>query len=291
VTVALSGDGGDENFAGYERYAANKISSILDKIIPPFVIKALLPSVMKLPHGPDSTDIFWRLKRFLQGLPFPPEARNGHWLSHFDGEMKHGLLTDEFRDAVQDKDSMAFLFERFREAVAGDFLDKSLYADVMMYLADDLLVKMDVASMSNSLEVRSPFLDHKFMEFAAKIPSNLKMKGLRSKYILKRSLGRLLPAQILGRKKMGFIVPLARWFREELREMLYDVILDRRAMNRGYFRRKEVRRMIDEHVSGKWNWHYHIWNLLMLELWHQMFIDRDGNLDAQVATSPQDKFF
>ncbi|MBA3019134.1 MAG: asparagine synthase (glutamine-hydrolyzing) [Proteobacteria bacterium] len=273
VTVVLNGDGGDENFAGYGRYAANEMALKLGKIFSPSLVKALLPLIMKFPHGSDPDNFFWRLKRFLQEFILSPELRNGHWLCHFTTEMKQEILTDDFKSSIEDIDSFGLLLEKFREAVAEDFLDKALYADVMMYLPDDLLVKVDIASMANSLEARSPFLDHRFMEFVAKIPSRLKLKGTIGKYILKKALTNILPDQILKREKMGFGVPIDHWFRNELKGMAYDTILSKKALDRGYFKKEALRKILDEHSSGKWNWHNHIWNLLMLELWHQMFID------------------
>ncbi len=273
VTVVLNGDGGDETFAGYGRYAANEMALKLGKIFPPSLVKALLPLIMKFPHGSDPNNFFWRLKRFLQEFILSPELRNGHWLCHFTTEMKGEILTDDFKKSVENIDSFGLLLEKFREAVAENFLDKALYADVMMYLPDDLLVKVDIASMANSLEARSPFLDHKFMEFVAKIPSGLKLRGRTGKYILKRALTNILPDKILKRKKMGFGVPIDHWFRNELKDMAYDTILSKKAIDRGYFKKEALRKILDEHSSGKWNWHNHIWNLLMLELWNQMFID------------------
>lgn len=273
VTVVLNGDGGDENFAGYGRYAANEMALKLGKIFSPSLVKAILPLIMRFPHGSDPNNFFWRLKRFLQEFTLSPELRNGHWLCHFTTEMKQEILTDDFKSSIEDIDSFGLLLEKFREAVAEDFLDKTLYADVMMYLPDDLLVKVDIASMANSLEARSPFLDHRFMEFAARIPSQLKLKGRSGKYILKNALADLLPGKILNRKKMGFGVPIDHWFRNELKDMAYDTILSKKALDRGYFKKEALRKILDEHSSGKWNWHNHIWNLLMLELWHRMFID------------------
>ena len=280
VTVILNGDGGDENFAGYGRYAANEFSRKIHNFFPTPAARAILPFVMLLPHGKDPKNFFWRLKRFLQEYLKSPELRNGHWLCHFTNEMKSELYTDGFTDKVS-VDSFELLFDKYRDAEADSFLDKTLYADVMMYLPDDLLVKVDVASMANSLEARSPFLDHEFMEFVAGIPSELKLKGRTTKYILKEALRGILPDEVLFREKMGFGVPIDHWFRNELRDMAYDVILSERAIARGYFKKEAVEKILDEHVSGKWNWHYHIWNLLMLELWHRMFIDQDVNMISE----------
>ncbi|MFC1825836.1 asparagine synthase (glutamine-hydrolyzing) [Thermodesulfobacteriota bacterium] len=273
VTVVLNGDGGDENFAGYGRYPSNEMALKLSKIIPPSFIKALLPLVLRFPHGSEPNNFFWNLKRFLQEFTLSPELRNGHWLSHFTTEMKDEILADDFKTEIANIDSYELLFEKFRETDAEDFLDKTLYADVMMYLPDDLLVKMDIASMANSLEARSPFLDHEFMEFVARIPSRFKLKFRTGKYILKSALSGLLPEKIIKRKKMGFGVPVDHWFRDELKDMAYDTILSQKSINRGYFKKNALQKILDEHVSGKWNWHNHIWNLLMLELWHKMFVD------------------
>jgi len=142
-----------------------------------------------------------------------------------------------------------------------------------MYLPDDLLVKIDVATMANGLEGRSPFLDHEFMEFVAAIPAEYKLKGTTTKHILKEALRELLPADILLREKMGFAVPLDHWFRNELKEMAYDTLLGRRCIERGLFNPQFVKAMLDDHVAGRWNWRDHIYNLLMLELWHREFVD------------------
>jgi asparagine synthase (glutamine-hydrolysing) len=273
VTVVLNGDGGDENFAGYGRYAANAFSQQLHRFFPSSAARLLLRAIMPLPHGKDPTNIVWRGKRFLQEYIKPDEERNAHWLCHFSTDMKAGLYTPAFSEQVGGTDSFELLYERYREAQADDFLDRTLYADAMMYLPDDLLVKVDVASMANSLEARSPLLDHEFMEFAARIPSGLKLKGRTTKHILKEALRGILPDEVLFREKMGFGVPIDHWFRGELREMAYDTLLGTRAAARGYFRQEEVRRILGEHTSGAWNWHSHVWNLLMLELWHRMFID------------------
>ena len=157
--------------------------------------------------------------------------------------MKKWLYTDDFSSKVSSADSFGLLTGKYSDAPADNFLDKTLYADVMMYLPDDLLVKVDVASMSNSLEARSPFLDHEFMEFAARIPAELKLKGRTTKYILKEALKGILPDEILFREKMGFGVPIDRWFRNELKEMAYDTLLSDRAIQRGYFKKEAVKKI------------------------------------------------
>ncbi len=273
VTVILNGDGGDENFAGYGRYALNAFSEKVRKVFPASLVKALRPLFMLLPHGGNPNSIIWRLKRFSQTYVRSPERRNADMLLHFMAEMKNELYTEAFREEVSGTDSFDLLLKKFREAGADNLLERTLYSDVMMYLPDALLVKVDVASMAHALEARSPFLDHEFMEFAARIPASLKLKGTTTKHILKEALRGILPDEVLFREKMGFGVPLDYWFRNELKEMAYDTLLGDRATGRGYFRRDYVRKILDEHVSGRWNWQYHIFDLLMLELWHREFID------------------
>ena len=273
VTVVLNGDGGDEDFAGYERYVANALAERLMRFIPASAAGAMLSVLMLLPRRRSSMSFVWKLKRFLQEYPSEPFLRNAHWLSHFTPAMKSGLYTPEFAEAVDEHDSYALLDRHFREAEADRMLDRALYADTMMYLPDDLLVKVDVAAMAHSLEARSPFLDQQFMEFAARIPADLKLRGRVTKYILKKAFRGILPDTVLSRPKQGFTVPLDAWFRGELKAMAYDVLMSERSMNRGYFRPERVRMILDEHSSGSWNWQNHIWNLLMLELWHRMFID------------------
>ena len=209
-------------------------------------------------------------------LALSPELRNAGWLTHFNNEMKDELYTEDFREKTAGIDSISIILDRYAHAESDNFIDSTLYADVTLYLADTLLVKMDIASMAHSLEARSPFLDHELMEFAARIPAHLKLHKGRTKIILKNTFKDILPDDIIKRKKMGFGVPLDHWFRNELKEMAYDTLLSKRCAERGYFNENFVKKILDEHVSGTWNWQYHIYNLLMLELWHQQFIDSNS---------------
>jgi asparagine synthase (glutamine-hydrolysing) len=154
-----------------------------------------------------------------------------------------------------------------------DVVDRALMADTSNYLPNDLLVKVDIASMAASLEARSPFLDHKVMEFAASLPATYKLRGLTTKYLLKRALRELLPEENLTRRKMGFGVPISHWFRGELKEFLSDSILSGRAQQRGYFNPEVVHQLVNQHADGRRDYAPQLWTLLMLELWHREFID------------------
>jgi asparagine synthase (glutamine-hydrolysing) len=207
-----------------------------------------------------------------------PAERYVQWLCYFTPEMKDALYTTDFLHQTAGSDSVRLLADIFNHAPAESLLEKSLYADVMLYLPGDLLVKVDIASMAHSLEARSPFLDHKVMEFAASLPPHLKLRGTQTKYLLKKSFAGMLPPDILYRKKMGFGVPLHRWFQRELKQAVYDVLLDSRTTRRGCFRKDYVQALLDEHVQRKADHSYRIWALFYFELWQRMHIDKSDVL-------------
>ncbi len=274
VTVALNGDGGDESFAGYERYVAEHLASYYEKI-PLFLREKIVKrAVNLLPYREYRWSISRRLKRFINGVSDEPARRYVQWLSYFNNDMKKGLYTQAFAMEVASCDSVDITSDMYGRSDAENALEKILFTDVMLYLPYDLLAKVDIASMANSLEARSPFLDHKVMEFAASLPPELKLRGLQTKYILKEAFRSRLPEEIINRKKMGFGVPLNRWFRQELRTAAYEILLSKRTMERGYFNRGAVKQLLDEHVSFQADNSYRIWALLFLELWHRMFIDK-----------------
>ncbi|MCK5595138.1 asparagine synthase (glutamine-hydrolyzing) [bacterium] len=273
VTVALNGDGGDESFAGYPRYKAVKLAKYYEKF--PQSIRNMVNGIaMKLPYSTEQKTVLRRFRRFAESMNYSPERRYIRWISIFDNERKKELYASSFREAVQGIDSFGYAESYYNNNSYSDFLDRTLFVDIMTYLPGDLLVKMDIAAMANSLEARSPFLDHKFMEFAASIPPNLKLKGLSGKYILKKAFSKLVPASILKRRKMGFGVPISHWFRNELKDYLRDELLSRRCLERGYFQTKYLKLIIDEHINGRYDHGYRLWALLNLELWQQMFIDK-----------------
>jgi asparagine synthase (glutamine-hydrolysing) len=279
VTVALNGDAGDENFAGYDRYLANVLAGRYERI-PQVLRRSFEALVRAIPAPARSRTFLSRGKRFFEALAEPPERRYARWVSHFHPTLKAELCTEDFQRAAGGSDSVEMLLDVYRASDAPDFIDATLDVDVNTYLPNDLLVKVDIATMAHGLEGRSPLLDHEFMEFCASLPSHYKLRGRVKKYIFKKAVRGLLPQEIIERPKMGFGVPLETWFRRDLREMAYDLLLSPRAMGRGYFRKDVVQRLLDEHVQGLRAWHYPLWNLLMLELWHQMFIDNSNQLSA-----------
>jgi asparagine synthase (glutamine-hydrolysing) len=274
VTVALNGDGGDESFAGYERYIADRLAGYY-QIVPAILREKIIRRLVEaLPHSENRRNFFRRLKRFVRGISDQPERRYVRWICFFDNEMKEDLYCDEFKELIKGIDSFDLTVQWYEKADGNNFLDRTLFVDVMSYLPEDLLVKVDIASMTNSLEARSPFLDHKLMEFAASLPSKLKLNRVVTKYLLKQSFKGILPEEVLGRKKMGFGVPLDRWFRTDLKEMVCDTLLSSSALQRGYFKSTSIESLLNEHITLKADHSYRIWALLFLELWHRMFIDR-----------------
>jgi asparagine synthase (glutamine-hydrolysing) len=271
VTVVLSGDGGDENFAGYPRYAF---------------------------HGQFGQQGGWfaKLQQWLGGLwawqaftrqqqlwkdpgalrAFSPRLFSYYWrITQVHELYQANLYTDGMKAATAAYPAFRLILEKYRASDARSFLDALLNLDLDLYLPDTLMAKVDIASMAHSLETRAPMLDHQFLEFVAKIPADLKLKdGRQSKYIFKKAAEPFLPREIIYRPKMGFGVPTDHWFREDLKDLVNDTLLSPKATGRGYFRRNSLEKMLAEHQSGKKNWQYVIWNLLMLELWHQMFIDQ-----------------
>jgi asparagine synthase (glutamine-hydrolysing) len=271
VTVALNGDGGDENFGGYDRYLANKLALGVSRL-PQFILKLILKLLEPLPESTARRDYLRLFKRFWRALLLPNSHRNIKWNSIFDNQEKEALYSPSLQALFKEKDVFEYQARQF-EKLKSDFLDKLLYADATTYLPEDLLVKVDIATMANSLEARSPFLDHKLVEFASRIPAHLKIKGFESKYILKKTLSSLLPPAVLSRPKMGFGVPVGKWFRFELKDFIQDFLLSPKFLNRGYFNPTQIKRLLQEHLSGARDHGPKLWTLLNLELWQREFID------------------
>jgi asparagine synthase (glutamine-hydrolysing) len=271
VTVALNGDGGDELLAGYERHWAARVAARYDTI-PRFVRHGLIRPLIPLVPEPRQRRAFLRrAKRFMAAAHLPVFDRYLHWVGAYTPAQKLGLYRREFVDTLDGNDSGHWLREALAPEPHLDPVDAVLRADTLLYLPEDLLAKVDIASMANSLEARSPFLDHRLVEFCAALPSNLKLRGRTSKWLLRRVMHDRLPPPILTRSKMGFGVPVGDWLRGELRPLLEDTLLSSGAALGGYFRPEAVRGLVDEHLTHRADRTPHIWALLMLELWLREF--------------------
>lgn len=283
VTVVLNGDGGDENFAGYDRYLAQRLTRYGDTI-PRGAWRTLAALTQRLPQTCQHRQPLRTLAKAADFLSQTPERRYSRWFGLFTPEERRNLYTDTLRAELGEHDPEALFVEAFKHSDATDWTDASLAADVALYLTDDLLVKMDRATMAHSLEGRSPFLDHSLMEFVASLPAHFKLAGRQKKYLLKAALRGVLPDAVLDRPKMGFSAPTAHWFRDELHDMTHDVLLSTTARQRGYFRPQAVAQLLQEHCSGQQDHAAGLWNLLVLELWHRTFLDADGAVRIERAT-------
>ncbi len=273
VTVALNGDGGDESFAGYERYIAMALTERYRRV-PAFLRESVIKETVNLiPTSPMKRSVARSVKRLLNGVARPRDDRYTYWVSVFTDETKKPLYSDFFREQTLQADPTGLLGTWFKHANGIGIVDAMLLTDQMTYLPNDLLVKVDIATMAVSLEARSPFLDHHVIEFAASLPENLKLRRLTTKYLLKKVLRKLLPSENLDRRKMGFGVPIGHWFRGKMQPFLREVILSDKALRRGLFKPEAVRQLVELHTRGERDYSHHLWTLLMLELWFNRFID------------------
>jgi asparagine synthase (glutamine-hydrolysing) len=274
VTVALNGDGGDESFGGYTRYVANRLAGRLDGL-PAWLKDAAAAGGGRLGGG-EVSSLANKFRRLTQALPLDPPARYARYMQWFDETERETLYTDDFKAALSRSNRPMVIAEPWQSASGADIIDVMLEVDACTYLPDDLITKIDIATMAHALEARSPLLDHELMEFAASIPAGLKVKGRKKKWILREALRDWLPGETLDRPKQGFSVPVGEWFRSELRGHVEDVLFDPRSLSRGYFRADALRSMLARHASGNDDDAKRLWSLYMLELWHREFVDCTG---------------
>jgi asparagine synthase (glutamine-hydrolysing) len=276
VTVALNGDGGDESFAGYERYLGNRMAESL-RVIPGSAMSARTLGRL-LPEPLNPRNRVRKAKRFLLVAGRPMAQRYAHWVTFFDETQKGNLYSPALRACINGHKNGHrpgdWMREFFEDAKWLNPVDAAMSVDIRSYLPYDLLVKVDITSMANSLEARSPFLDHEVMEFAARLPVEFKLKGRESKYLLKRAFADLLSKPDANRQKMGFAVPIGEWFRGPLRPLLEDALLSQQAASRGYFQQDSVARLVSDHLNFRADNGFKLWNLMLLELWHREFLDR-----------------
>lgn len=275
VKVALNGDGGDESFGGYQRYLGHRRAEFFSRIPLP-LRRSVFPSAFQkcariFQQGSVASAI--RYGAFLNEWSLhSKEWRYLQGMMMFDASLKRDLFTDDVWQHVQRETSEEYMSAYFHAHNAQHFTDKMLYADVMTYLPGALLVKIDRMTMAFGLEGRSPFLDHKLMEFSATLPVEYKVRGACLKYLLKQLGRKWLPQQITDRRKQGFLVPLSEWFRNDLRDFLHDILSSSYLAQDGVCKQATMQRILEEHQTGVKNHPHRIWGLLNLELWYRMFI-------------------
>lgn len=271
VTVALSGDGGDENYAGYERYTEmakwNKWAYILKSFKPFFNVSE--KALNLLPYN----NLKARVQRalYMLGADISDQYRM-HMSVGLKPQEKNELYSDQFLELIN-FDRKNDPIKEFSHSKRMSSIDFCMVHDQNFYLPDALMVKADIASMANSLELRAPFLDYRLVEFASSIPLHFKVKNGLKKWIIREAFGHLLPAEILKKPKSGFSVPVASWLRKDLKPLVHDVLLDSKAKSRGLFDQNKVTKMVYQHEKGVRSWANRLWTLLILELWFREFVD------------------
>lgn len=268
VTVVLSGDGGDELFAGYTRYVTDKDRSGLGRLPQAFRKNLIRPISEALPHGA-------RGKNYLFNISLDAAGRYIDSISHFNGPRKEKLYSKGARSKMNGSFARG---EKLYRAISssldsGDAVENLLYLDSKTYLPGDILTKVDRMSMASSLEARSPLLDHKLIEYATRIPSRLKLNGRETKYIFKRAVSSFVPKEILYREKQGFGVPISEWINQRLKERILGDLSERRTLERGYCDPKYVDLLVNEHSRGRRDHSHALWTLWMFELWQRRYVD------------------
>jgi asparagine synthase (glutamine-hydrolysing) len=278
VTVALSGDGGDETFAGYiNRYYMNRLEDSIRRKLPGFLKQNILGPMGEIYPKADFLPRPFRLKRFLSNLSHTFEQAYFRDMSfYFLPEMKEKLYRSEFKSAIKDINAFDILRDHFKVNQNPDITSRVQYVDIKTYLPEDILIKVDRMSMAHSLEVRAPILDHKLIEYVGSLPSTLKLKGKESKYIFKKMLEDRLPKNILYRKKQGFSIPLASWLRNELKGFVEETLFLSQNGLSSFFNLKYIEDLWRKHLSGRQNYAYPLWGVMMFSLWKRKFLDKNN---------------
>jgi len=283
VTVALGGDGGDELFAGYPMYLGHRFADIYRRV--PRSLRRIFvePAVRMLPVKTKNLSFDYRARRFVSSADQDPIVRHHMWFGSFTSAEQQELLSDAVKQR-SDGDVYRQARQLAEECDAEDMIERMQNLDTQLYLAEDILTKVDRASMAVSLEVRAPFLDPRVAEYAASLPRNYKLRGRKSKYILKRAVDDLLPSFVARRGKKGFGIPVAEWLKKKLKPLARDLLSAERVRRAGVFDPKYVTRLLDEHEKGLANHRKPLWTLLMFELWHESFIETPRRIETSVIT-------
>jgi asparagine synthase (glutamine-hydrolysing) len=277
MKVVLSGDGGDELFAGYQTFQAHRLMGYYNAL--PKIVQKMVKSIaVRLPVSHEYLSADYKIKQFLKGTGVPPEVCFFLWRGAFSNNEKSDLLSPEVRQELRDQDSYEDIYRYVEESRLTQELQRILYLSMKLYLQDNNLVTVDRASMANGLEVRSPLLDKDLVEFVCRLPVEYKLKGFKTKYLLKKAAEGLLPHEIIYRGKKGFAVPLAKWLSTDLREFMLDHLSESRIRQQGIFHYPCVKRLIDEQLAKRKDNREPLWTLLVFQMWYEKYHEtyRDG---------------
>ncbi len=279
MKVVLSGDGGDELFAGYQTYQAHKLVTFYDAL-PGFIKESVKALAFRLPVSHKYLSLDFKIKQFLKGVGVSSEVRFFLWRGAFSNAERHALLRPEVRLELQNENAYEEIYRYVRKSGLTKELERILYLSMKLYLQDNNLVTVDRASMANGLEVRSPLLDRDVVDFVCRLPMEYKLNGLKTKYILKKVAEELLPRNVVYRKKKGFGVPLAKWLTGELREFMLDYLSQERIERQGIFHYPCVSQLIDEQLTMKKDNRELLWTLLVFQTWYERYIESAGSVDG-----------
>ncbi|MCP4219650.1 MAG: asparagine synthase (glutamine-hydrolyzing), partial [bacterium] len=274
VTVALSGDGGDEIFGGYEHYIAQKVARTIDfSLFRPFH-KVLSKATHLFPPSEVKKGFVNRVKRFSEGLDNSSVNRHFRWMLFLSNLQKRNLYSPGFME----EDFLKVLPKRepfdahFRNSRLYEGITQDLYLDLKSYMVDNILVKVDRMSMIPSLEARVPLLDYKMVEFAFSLPSHYKVRGKETKWFFKKAMEGILPNEIIYRRKEGFSIPIKNWLKSQLRNLMLEYLSEARIKDSGYFNYDYVKRMMNDHLNGRQNHAHRLWSLILFNLWRESYM-------------------